>query len=548
MPFRLVSFSGDQSFELPQGRSLLVGRGVASDIAIYDPTISRRHAELTVGTDGVQVKDLGSSNGTCINGNRVSAGLLNPNDSITFGKVLFQLKELRPSGYVSGGGQAVPASPVLGDTIVRQLMVSGAGPTGITSRNRSSGFGQLRVAAATAEERQAKKLSLLLDISQKLSSEFDLDKLLRNVMDMMFEVMDVDRVSILLRNESTGELVPSISRSRLGDTEFQQVPRSIADKVIQEKVAVVSDNTRSDSRFKGHSIVTQSVRSAMCSPLMASGDRILGLLYVDSVTAANSFTDEDLQFLVAFSGLVAIGIRNSRYAEQVRREALVRSNFERYFAPNIAAEIAQQDTVVPLGGDRRPITVLFSDIRGFTLMAESMGPDAIAQLLTEYFSEMVEIIFEHGGTLDKFVGDAIMALWGAPIAHADDPDRALRAAMAMQRGVKRLNELWALAGRPEIGVGIGINYGEVFAGNIGSHRRLEYTVIGDAVNVANRLCSEAGPGEILVSEALCQVVKDHTDYEYLPAMALRGRTRSVQVYRVKGVASHQSPAGHTSVD
>jgi adenylate cyclase len=540
MPYRLVSFSGDQSFELPQGRSLVVGRGVASDIAIYDPTISRRHAELTVGADGVQVKDLGSSNGTCINGNRVSAGRLNPNDSITFGKVLFQLKELRPPGYVSGGGEAVALpSPVLGDTIVRQLMVSGVGPTGITSRNRSSGFGQLRVAAASAEERQAKKLSLLLDISQKLSGEFDLDKLLRNVVDMMFEVMDVDRVSILLRNESTGELLPSISKSRLGDTGFQQVPRSIVDKVIQEKVAVVSDNTRSDSRFKGHSIVTQSVRSAMCSPLMASGDRILGLLYVDSVTAANSFSDEDLQFLVAFSGLVAIGIRNSRYAEQVRREALVRSNFERYFAPNIAAEIAQQDTVVPLGGERRPITILFSDIRGFTSMAESMGPDAIAQLLTEYFSEMVEIIFEHGGTLDKFVGDAVMALWGAPIAHADDPDRALRAAMAMQRGVSRLNEQWALAGRPEIGVGIGINYGEVFAGNIGSHRRLEYTVIGDAVNVANRLCAEAGPGEILVSEALCQVVKDHADYEYLPAMALRGRTRSVQVYRVKGVASQE---------
>ncbi|HEY3011538.1 MAG TPA: adenylate/guanylate cyclase domain-containing protein [Gemmatimonadales bacterium] len=533
MPYRLVSFSGDQSFELPHGRSLVVGRGLSSDIAIYDPTISRRHAELTVGTDGVQVKDLGSSNGTCINGSRVSAGRLHPNDSITFGKVLFQLKEMRPSGPGSGGATAAPPNPVLGDTIVRQLMVSGGGPPGITSRDRSSGFGQLRVAAATAEERQAKKLSLLLDISQKLSGEFDLDKLLRNVVDMMFEVMDVDRVSILLRNESTGELVTSISRSRLGDAEFQQVPRSIVDKVIQERVAVVSDNTRSDSRFKGHSIVTQSVRSAMCSPLMAAGDRILGLLYVDSVTAANSFSDEDLQFLVAFSGLVAIGIRNSRYAEQVRREALVRSNFERYFAPNIAAEIAQQDAVVPLGGDRRPITVLFSDIRGFTSMAESMGPDAIAQLLTEYFSEMVEIIFEHGGTLDKFVGDAIMALWGAPIAHADDADRALRAAVAMQRGVSRLNERWVLAGRPEIGVGIGINYGEVFAGNIGSHRRLEYTVIGDAVNVANRLCSEAGPGEILVSEALCQVVKDHADYEYLPAMALRGRTRSVQVYRLK---------------
>jgi adenylate cyclase len=547
MPYRLVSFSGDQTFELPHGRSLVVGRGINSDIAIYDPTISRRHAELTVGTDGVQVKDLGSSNGTCINGSRVSAGRLHPNDSITFGKVLFQLKELRTSGRSSGGASvATPSSPIIGDTIVRELAVSGGGPAGITSRNRTSGFGQLRVAAATAEERQAKKLSLLLDVSQKLSGEFDLDRLLRNVVDMMFEVMDVDRVSILLRNETTGEVVPTISRSRLGDAAFQQVPRSIVDKVVTERVAVVSDNTRTDSRFKGHSIVTQSVRCAMCSPLMASGERILGLLYVDSVTAPNSFTDEDLQFLVAFSGLVAIGIRNSRYAEQVRREALVRSNFERYFAPNIAAEIAQQETVVPLGGERRPITILFSDIRGFTAMAESMGPDAIAQLLTEYFSEMVEIIFEHGGTLDKFVGDAIMALWGAPIAHADDADRALRAAVAMQLGVARLNQRWALAGRPEIGVGIGINYGEVFAGNIGSHRRLEYTVIGDAVNVANRLCSEAGPGEILVSEALCQVVKDRADYEYLPAMALRGRTRSVQVFRVKGVGELTAQTGTPS--
>jgi adenylate cyclase len=536
MPYRLVSFSGDQSFELPHGKSLVVGRGVSSDIAIYDPTISRRHAELVVENDGVKVKDLGSSNGTCINGNRVKAGRLGLNDSVTFGKVLFQLAESDPSGRRSGGGVLAPAHPAANDGIVRQLMVSGVGPTGITSRNRSSGFGQLRVAAETAEERQAKKLSLLLDISQKLSGEFDLDRLLRTVVDMTFDVMNVDRVSILLRDEATGEMVPSMSRSRHGDTDVQSVPRSIVDKVVKERVAVVSDNTRADSRFKGHSIVAQSVRSAMCSPLMDSGDQILGLLYVDSITAANSFSDEDLQFLVAFSGLAAIGIRNSRYAEQVRREARVRSNFERYFAPNVAAEIAQQDSAVPLGGERRPVTILFSDIRGFTSMAESMGPDAIAHLLAEYFSEMVEIIFEHGGTLDKFVGDAIMALWGAPIAHADDPDRALRAAVAMQRGITRLNQQWSSAGRPEIGVGIGINYGDVFAGNIGSHRRMEYTVIGDAVNVAHRLCSEAGPGEILVSEAVCQTVKDHADYEYLPAMSLRGRTRSVQVYRVKGVA------------
>jgi adenylate cyclase len=266
---------------------------------------------------------------------------------------------------------------------------------------------------------------------------------------------------------------------------------------------------------------------------MASNDRVLGLLYVDNLTAANTFTDEDLQFLVAFSGLAAIGIKNSRYAEQIRREALVRSNFERYFAPNVAADIAQQDAAIRVGGERRPITVVFSDIRGFTAMAESMGPDAIAQLLSEYFTEMVDVIFEHGGTLDKFIGDAIMALWGAPIAHPGDPDRALVAALAMQEAIAALNQRWESESRPEIGVGIGINHGDVFAGNIGSHRRLEYTVIGDAVNVAARLCREAGPGEILVSEALLHAVRSHVDYEYLPELALKGKSQVVQVYRVK---------------
>ncbi len=532
--FRLVSASGDQSFELPAGRSLVVGRGVATDIAIYDPTISRRHAELTARGDAVEVRDLGSSNGTCINGSRVSNGRLVANDTVTFGKVSYRIKEARPAGAEP---LPLPEPPPPGSSIVRQLMVSGGTAAGITSRDGPLNRGQLRVAAATAEERQAKKLSLLLEVAQKLTAELEIDRLLRAVVDMTFQVMEVDRVTILLRNETTGELVPTLSKSRLGDTQLQPVPRSIVDKVVEERVAVVSHNAPADERFKGRSIVQQSVRSAMCSPLLDARDQILGLLYVDNLSAPGSFSDEDLQFLVAFSGLAALGIKNSRFAEQSRREALVRSNFERYFAPNVAADIAQQDGAVRLGGERRPITVLFSDIRGFTAISESMSPDAVAQMLSEYFTEMVEVIFEHGGTLDKFIGDAVMALWGAPISHSDDPDRAVEAAVAMQQAIEELNRRWVASGRPEIGVGMGISHGDVFAGNIGSHRRLEYTVLGDAVNVASRLCAEAGPGEILVSEALLHVTRKPMNYEYLPELGLKGKTQVVQVYRLKaGVA------------
>jgi adenylate cyclase len=531
-PLRLVSTAGDQTFELPEGRTLVVGRGLASDIAIYDPTISRRHAELTVAGDGVEVKDAGSSNGTCINGTRITDGHLGLEDTITFGKVTFRLTVRgSPAGAIQRPAIAADAAAA-GGKIVRQLVVSGGGPPGITSREAPPP-GQLKVDAASAEARQALKLQMLLEVSQKLSAELDLDRLLRMVVDTTFEIMSVDRVTIVLRSEETGELVPTISRSRIGEAQAVQLPRSIAEKVMQERVAVVSQNAPEDSRFRGQSIVLQSVRSAMCSPLMASGDEVLGLLYVDNLTATNTFTDEDLQFLVAFSGLAAVGIKNSRYAEQIRRETTVRSNFERYFAPNVAAAIAQRGEAIRQGGERRPTTVLFSDIRGFTAIAESMGPDAIAQFLSEYFTEMVEVIFEHGGTLDKFIGDAIMALWGAPIAHVDDPDRALRAALAMQRAIGRLNQRWASQGRPEIGVGIGINHGEVFAGNIGSHRRLEYTVLGDAVNVAARLCAEAGPGEILVSEQFLGVVRDQVSCDYLPELALKGKAQVTQVYRVR---------------
>ena len=529
--FRLVSTTGEQSFELPPGRSVVVGRGLATDIPIYDPTISRRHAELIARGDAVEVRDLGSSNGTCINGSRVATGRLTADDSITFGKVTYKVREVRLSGPEPPAPEPQPVPT--GDTIVRKLVVTGREAAGITSRDGPLAQGQLRVTAGSAEERQAKKLSMLLEVAQKLTGELELDRLLRAVVDMTFQVMEVDRVTILLRHETTGELVPTLSKSRLGDTQVQPVPRSIVDKVVEERVAVVSHNTPADARFKGRSIVTQSVRSAMCSPLLDSRDQILGLLYVDNLSTPGSFSDEDLQFLVAFSGLAALGIKNSRFAEQIHRESLVRSNFERYFAPNVAADIARQDGAIRLGGERRPITVLFSDIRGFTAMAESMGPDAVAQLLSEYFSEMVEVIFEHGGTLDKFIGDAVMALWGAPISHSDDPDRALQAAIAMQRTIEDLNRRWTAAGRPEIGVGIGIGHGEVFAGNIGSHRRLEYTVLGDAVNVASRLCAEAGPGEILVSESLLRVVKEPVEYDYLPELGIKGKSQGVQVYRIR---------------
>jgi adenylate cyclase len=534
--FKLFAASGDQTIDLPPSGSVLVGRAATSDAPVFDPTISRRHAELQLAPGGVLVRDLGSSNGTFLNGARLTEATATDGDVVTFGKVAFHVREVTPVQPHPALDSSPSFNMPAGATIVRRVPVEDEAIQA-AAKGRVSGAQALKAEGESPEERRARAMGLLLDISKELSRHQDVDKLLQRVVDITFQVMDVDRVSILMVEPTSKELIPRVSHTRLGDLAAgggsRHVPRSIAQRAVDERLAILTDNAATDERFKGKSIVMQSVRSAMCAPLMGRGGSVLGIIYVDNLTATNSFSDEDLDFLIAFSGIAAIAIENSSLTDRLRREAVVLSNFQRYFAPNLAQQIASQEGEVQLGGAKRPVVIFFSDIRGFTSMSETMVPDDIARLLTEYFTEMVEIVFKHGGTLDKFMGDAIMALWGAPIAHEDDADRAMQAALEMQELLTELNRKWASEGRQQVNIGIGINFGEVFAGNIGSQQRLEYTVIGDAVNVASRLCSKAMGGDIMVSEPLVRALKTPPPLEALEPIELKGKAKAVPVYRVK---------------
>jgi adenylate cyclase len=537
--YKLVSTASDQSFDVKPGVALVVGRAVNSDIPIYDPTISRQHAQLSAEDGGVRVKDLGSSNGTFLNGSRITNALAAPNDVITFGKVAFYVRETaKPATKPQDaeGGFAAPKSA--GATIVRQLPVRESGPAIESPLKRLSVATLPPAAEAVAEPtaRSAKKLALLLEISKQLSRQLEVDKLLESVVDFTFQVMDVDRCSILLCEKGSGDLVPRISKSRLGEgsASARHVPQSIARKAVSERVAILTDNAAEDERFKGKSILLQSVRSAMGAPLMASDGSVLGLIYVDNLTATHAFRDEDLEFLIAFSGVASVAMENSQLSDRIRREALVLSNFQRYFSPDLAKQIADHGEEMKLDmGSKREVVIMFTDIRGFTPMSEKMAPEDVAHLLREYFTEMVEIVFRNGGTLDKFIGDAIMALWGAPVATPNDADKAMTAAIEMQRALVQLNEHWTGGGKPSINIGIGINFGEVFAGNIGSEQRLEYTVLGDAVNTASRLCSKADKGEIMISEPFYKRLKEPPQVEAREPIPLKGKSKPVANYLAK---------------
>jgi adenylate cyclase len=532
LPLKLVAPTGSPSVLVTGGRPFTVGRATSCDLPIQDPTVSRHHAELELSGAGVRVRDVGSTNGTYLDGVRVIDALATPGSRIAFGKVDFEVLVEQPPEEEGFEGEGS-----LDATILRQVPVRGRADIASQLAERPRGASLLRIGGESLEDRQARKLNLLLDIAKELSQQTDVDRLLDKIVGLTFQVMSVDRVAMMALDGE--ELVPRVWRSRVESPAGSwKVPRAITRKAVEERVAVLSENVADEETDSG-------AESALCAPLLGSQGTVLGIIYLDSLGIGHAFSEEDLDFFTAFAGMAAVAIENGQLVDRMRREAVVLSNFQRYFAPDLARQIAGQEGEIQLGGAKRPAVVLFSDIRGFTSLSERMSPDEIATLLTDYFTEMVEIVFLYGGTLDKFMGDALMALWGAPIARPDDADRAARAAIAMQQVLARLNELWRLQGRPELSVGIGINTGEVFAGNIGSARRLEYTVIGDAVNTAARLCSEAGPGEILVAEPLYAALRRPPPVSALTPWPLRGKALPVPVYRIewRDLAADEELAG-----
>ena len=495
-PIRLEGLTGDADLTVPPGRPWLIGRGAAADFILSDPSVSRHHAEMQAGPEGLRVRDLGSANGTLANGAPIGEAVLRHGDVLTLGRPAFRV--------------VVSDARSLEDP-----------PPGTESR----AVGE-RPPIADPDT-----LRRLLALARTLSGRFERSALTAAVADLAFEVVAADRVALLLRDGPDGALVPSQSRSRVGEASALQVPRSIAGQAAREGRPVITRNALEDDALRSGSVVAARVRSAVAAPLLADEDRVIGVLYADRIASAVPFTDEEATTLLAFAGLAAVSLAKLDLTAAVQRQAETRQNLERFFAPDVAATIAAAGSPLGTGGERRTVTVLFSDIRGFTGLAEGLPPERVAGILNEYFTIMAEIIFGHGGTLDKFLGDGLLAVWGAPLDTPDDASRAVAAARAMREAVAGLNASWAQAGHPTLGVGLGLARGEVFAGRIGSDHRLDYTVIGDAVNLAARLCDLAPAGAILLTEEVRRELPAPAALEEEQGLEVRGRAGAVRVWR-----------------
>jgi adenylate cyclase len=235
------------------------------------------------------------------------------------------------------------------------------------------------------------------------------------------------------------------------------------------------------------------------------------------------------------AGIVSFtGSTLTRYATEGREKRRYRRTLTKYLSPQLVETIMQDFSWESLRAEKRNLTVLFSDIRGFTSISEKLAPEAVVKTLNEHLNIMVSVIFKNHGTLDKFVGDCVMAFWGAPLAQPNHAELAARAALEMIEGLEKLNQKWQSEGRPTLKIGVGINTGEMLFGNIGSEQRMDFTVIGDSVNLGSRLESSTKElhATIVISDATYQLIRDLAEVRPLGEISVKGKEHKIVVYEL----------------
>jgi class 3 adenylate cyclase/CheY-like chemotaxis protein len=384
--------------------------------------------------------------------------------------------------------------------------------------------------------RRIRELQTLYRIGKSVTSLVSMDQLITHVVDAATEIIGAQQGSLLLLEND--QLVCRAIKQHT-DPSAHTTNEFTSNRLAWQAVKSKQPFVLSPEQLNQYRAQNPTLPAAIaCIPLKV-GDRVVGVLSVENVAAnANPFTRQDGALLEMLADYAAIAIENARiYAAleeaTLRQSEVMRSAFESYVAPSVVERVLHHPDALALGGRRGEVSVLFADVRGFTTYTEQANPEDVVSLLNEYFSLAAEVIFSREGTLDKFQGDAVMAFFNAPEAQPDHPYRAVDAALALQRAI---NERNARVGGDGLTFGIGVHMGDAVVGNVGTAKAMNYTVIGDTVNVAKRLQERAMPGQVLISSAVYEQLGDGVEVNPIGDLAVKGRQQPVQVYELIALA------------
>ncbi|MGZ3419785.1 MAG: adenylate/guanylate cyclase domain-containing protein [Polyangiales bacterium] len=375
------------------------------------------------------------------------------------------------------------------------------------------------------------RLRIAYEVTRELVGEREVDSVISKILTACFKFVRADRGVVFLMEGET--LIPRQNRRRSGGEAPVVVSQTILDHVKKTRTAVLTNDAAMDfASSKGKSMILNRISSAMVVPLVHN-DQLLGIIWLDSEQLA-VFNQKELELVTALAYQASMFVENALLAKKVESEIVTRERFSRLLSPNLAQQVIAGKLEVKLGGSQLPeCTVFNSDIRGFTRMSDGAQPQGIVDMLNEYFELMVEVLFKYEGTLDKFMGDGIMALFGAPVSHPDDPVRSVQTALEMMDVLGQLNRKRISRNESPLAIGIGIHTGPLVAGYVGSSKALSYTVIGDTANTSARLCGIAEAGQVIISETTAARLGNRFELAELPPAKLKGKERPLRCYDVK---------------
>lgn len=497
---------GTEKTHVFQPGKTLIGRLPSCELVLTDPGVSRHHASVRCEDGRCYIQDAGSRFGTFRNGQRINEEVeLASGDKLQFGEVTAVLEQRVEEKDLLSEDHLVTEGP---GTIFKKVAT--------TEQAVGSGDGQL--------------IRLLAEVGRTLLSSQSLPEVLNKVVDVAFSVVPAERAFLMLRESSDEGLSARVLKHRNGSTlQNATLSRTVVRRVMRERVAILASDATTDPGLGAtDSIVMHNIRSFMCAPLWNKDD-VIGVLYVDSPRSAK-FGPADLDAFTALTNAAAVAIEQARLSTQLIEERSRRERLSRYHSPAVVSRILHGEDS-GMQAQEREVTVMFCDIVGFTTLCEPLAPAEAAAVLNAFLTLMTDQVFAHDGTLDKFLGDALLAVFGAPFEDQDHALKAVKAAIAMRKALEKQNA--QQEGQP-LRMRIAIATGMALTGDIGSPRRREFTVLGDVVNTASRIEDEvAGPGEIAISAATYEKVKGKFNMKSYGSKTLRGRVGSLEVYSVQ---------------
>ncbi|MCX7994279.1 MAG: GAF domain-containing protein [candidate division WOR-3 bacterium] len=528
---------------------LTLGRLEDNDIVIDDIFVSRRHAEVIKKGNDYIIIDQKSRYGTYVNGERIVEKKLNYGDEIQVGNTLITFVDEKKLSAVPEHKTVVKKFGDIIDIEKRIDELKSAIFRGEKKERLIKTTEEIRQLVSDyrrrlAEAERAREIaSTLCEVGKVINFVFDLNVLLNLLMDLALRIIPAKRGFIMLGDEDTRELKIKVARNMGGEIDPKKssgISQTIAREAFNTRNIITTEDAIKDGRFKTQeSVITYAIGSVVCVPLITKEKKVLGVIYLDNPVGFYKFTEDDIQFIESFASQSAVAIENAQLYEKVKKEERTTERLQRFFSPEVVKKIICEERAIKPGGEHCIATILFCDIRGYTSLTEKIDTVIALEILNEFLSSMTEEVFFYEGTLDKYIGDCVMAIFGAPVAHADDPLRAIKCALGMKRRVEELKKRWQerlkIQDVASFEIGIGINTGEVIAGNVGSEKRLEYTVVSSAVNIASRLEDIANPGQILITNSTYEQVKEHIKARTLPPVKLKNISQPVAIYEVLGL-------------